>query len=133
LGGVTPFTWLWSNGGSTDSVITGLCAGNYCVTVTDFSGCKDSVCVIISDINLVIDSIVGDNASCLGVSNGSATVYHSGGFNPVSFLWTGGQTTQTAINLSAGTYYVTVTEANGCTQILLPALVIVMAGVMLML
>ncbi|MAR39731.1 MAG: hypothetical protein CMD22_03450 [Flavobacteriales bacterium] len=34
---------------------------------------------------------------------------------PVTYLWSDGQTTQTATNLSAGTYTMTITDANGCT------------------
>jgi len=34
---------------------------------------------------------------------------------PVNYLWSDGQTTQTATNLSAGTYTVTITDANGCS------------------
>ena len=33
---------------------------------------------------------------------------------PVTYLWSNGQTSQTATNLSSGTYYVTITDANGC-------------------
>jgi hypothetical protein len=34
---------------------------------------------------------------------------------PVTYLWSDGQTTQTATNLSSGTYYITITDANGCS------------------
>ena len=34
---------------------------------------------------------------------------------PVTYLWSDGQTTQTATNLSAGTYYIIITDANGCS------------------
>ncbi|MDG2264398.1 MAG: hypothetical protein P8L19_05050, partial [Flavobacteriales bacterium] len=34
---------------------------------------------------------------------------------PVTYLWSDGQTTQTATNLLAGTYNVTISDANGCT------------------
>ena len=53
------------------------------------------------------------NPSCSGGNNGSATVDASGGNVPYTYLWTGGQTTQTAVNLTAGTYTATVTGAGG--------------------
>lgn len=53
------------------------------------------------------------NPSCNGGNNGSATVEATGGNTPYTYAWTGGQTTQTAINLVAGTYTVTVTGAGG--------------------
>ncbi|HLP94241.1 MAG TPA: choice-of-anchor V domain-containing protein [Saprospiraceae bacterium] len=53
------------------------------------------------------------NPTCNGSSNGNATVEATGGSTPYTYAWTGGQTTQTASNLAAGTYTVTVTGANG--------------------
>jgi hypothetical protein len=53
------------------------------------------------------------NPSCNGANNGSATVEATGGATPYTYLWTGGQTTQTATNLTAGTYTCTVTGAMG--------------------
>ncbi len=43
-GGHPPYTYLWSPGGQTTALITGLCAGNYCVNVTDSTGCSSMVC-----------------------------------------------------------------------------------------
>lgn len=54
-----------------------------------------------------------NNPLCNGDSNGSATVQADGGTPPYTYLWTGGQTTQTASNLSAGVYVVTVTASGG--------------------
>jgi len=54
-----------------------------------------------------------DNVSCFGGNNGSATVSVSGGLMPYSFLWNNGQTAQTANNLAAGNYSVTVTGSQG--------------------
>ena len=54
------------------------------------------------------------NVSCNGATNGTATVIVSGGTTPYTYVWNNGQTTATATNLAAGTYEVTVTDANGC-------------------
>jgi len=54
-----------------------------------------------------------ENPTCNGLSDGSATVEAEGGNPPYTYLWTGGQTTQTAVNLPAGTYTVTVTATGG--------------------
>ncbi len=53
-----------------------------------------------------------NNVSCNGGSNGSATVTASGGTLPYTYLWGNAQTTQTIFGLSAGTYTVTVTDAD---------------------
>jgi len=55
--------------------------------------------------------------SCFGSANGTATAIPSSvnDFEPWTYLWNNGQTNQTAINLSAGTYFVTVTDDALCT------------------
>jgi hypothetical protein len=53
------------------------------------------------------------NPTCNGGNNGSATVEASGGNPPYAYVWNNGQTTQTAVNLAAGTYTVTVTAVGG--------------------
>jgi hypothetical protein len=53
------------------------------------------------------------NVSCNGGNNGSATVSASGGIPPYTYLWSNGQTGETAANLIAGNYIVTVTGASG--------------------
>ncbi|NND08799.1 MAG: T9SS type A sorting domain-containing protein [Saprospiraceae bacterium] len=55
------------------------------------------------------------DADCNAQSTGSATVNVSGGTPGYSYEWSNGQTTQTASNLTAGNYLVTVTDAEGCT------------------
>ncbi|OFX41966.1 MAG: hypothetical protein A2X08_12575, partial [Bacteroidetes bacterium GWA2_32_17] len=117
VGGTPPFTYIWSNAGSTDSTNSNLCSGTYCVTVTDSIGCSATTCVTITDVNLNIDSISKVDASCNGVCNGSATVNISGSYTSITYLWSNDSTTQTINNLCAGQYFVTVSEINGCTTI----------------
>jgi hypothetical protein len=63
-------------------------------------------------------SASGTNVSKIGASDGKANVIiASGGTSPFSFKWSNGETTQQATTLKAGTSYVTVTDANGCTGI----------------
>jgi SprB repeat/HYR domain/Secretion system C-terminal sorting domain len=58
-------------------------------------------------------------ASCTGTCDGSATLTGTG--NPISVIWNNGQTGLTAVNLCAGNYFATVTDASGCTQTYLAA------------
>ena len=62
-----------------------------------------------------MDSINIQNPSACGNNDGEATIYVSGGTPPYSYQWSNGSTSQTATSLSAGTYTVTVTDANGCS------------------
>ena len=114
-GGTAPYYYLWNNG-STNSNITGLSAGNYSVTVTDVNGCIGTASVIITQPPpFLFYTINHSDVSCLGGSNGTASVSALGGTPGLTYNWSNGQNTQTATGLSAGTYTVTVTDANGCT------------------
>lgn len=115
-GGLPPYSYLWSNG-STLNAVAGLCAGTYTVTVTDANGCSYQETVIIAEPSPLALSTTFISATCNGGCDGSATVNVSGGTLPYTYLWNNGATTQTAVNLCAGTYSITVTDANGCSSI----------------
>jgi len=72
----------------------------------------------ISPSCILSSSIVGIDATCFGVNNGSAVVTPIGGVAPYTYVWSNGGTTSTATNLSAGQYTVTVIDAFGCSQVL---------------
>jgi len=121
-GGVAGYDYVWTNGNSPNSnVNTGFCPGLQSVTVTDSHGCTAAITQdLFNQASPVIDSIIPGNPSCFGLSNGNATVYASGIFDPITFdyLWdaaANGQNTQTANALGDGLYCVTVTDPNGCT------------------
>ncbi|MCB0398000.1 MAG: SprB repeat-containing protein, partial [Flavobacteriales bacterium] len=105
----------WSNGASTQD-IGNLTAGNYCVTVTDANTCTATMCVTISEPPALNLSTTVVNVTCYDGANGSIDLTVSGGTTPYSYLWSNGNTAQDNVNLEAGTYTVTVTDANGCTK-----------------
>ncbi|MBN4052355.1 PKD domain-containing protein, partial [Sphingobacteriaceae bacterium AH-315-L07] len=113
-GGLAPYTYNWSSSQSTQT-INGLVAGTYTVTVTDSAGCQawDQV-VVLTDPSQVTASIVGTNASCNSVCNGTADLTPSNGTTPYTYLWSNSATTQNIATLCQGTFTVTVTDANGC-------------------
>jgi len=63
---------------------------------------------------LVVDTTFQDSVSCNGLFDGSASVLGAGGNGIYTYLWSDGQTTSTASNLTAGTYNVTITDQKGC-------------------
>lgn len=106
------------DGGATfgpNNVFTGLAAGNYLAVLQHSTGCFDTVAVSIANISgVVIDSITFTPESCPGASDATATVYASGGSLPYNYSW---GVSQTNTGLTAGTYPITVTDANGCTAV----------------
>ena len=119
-GGIEPYAYLWSNG-STDETVTGLIAGLYDVTVYDANGCFATSSTVVTEpllaLTAEIDPLNVINPDCEGETTGSAEVSVFGGTGPYTYLWSDGQTSELAENLTAGTYLVTVTDDNGCTVV----------------
>jgi gliding motility-associated-like protein len=123
MSGATPaFTYSWSNG-QTAATATGLGSGSYTVTVTDGNGCISTATVVITEPTLLSNTFTNVNVTCFGGNNGSSTINAAGGTPPYTYLWMpGGQTTPTAVNLTAGTYTCTFTDANGCNKVVSTAI-----------
>ncbi len=119
-GGFSPYTFSWTPSVSTTAVATGLSAGTYDVLVTDDHGCVDTSTVLLPD-EATGDVMVADlnPVSCPDGEDGSITVAVMGGTAPFEYLWScSASVTNTASGLSAGTYWVQVTDANGCIDTL---------------
>ncbi len=115
-GGVSPYTYLWSNAATTPSII-GVTAGTYTVTVTDNNGGTASVSGTITQAtSLVASAVVDSNVSVNGLSDGGATASAAGGTSPFTYLWSNGASTASITGVVAGTYSVTVADNNGCTD-----------------
>lgn len=113
------YTYSWSNGstviGTTNSVtVSPTVTTTYVITSSVVGGCvsRDTVTVL---VNSVGDSIVATQAGC-NVSDATATAVPVGGNPPFTYLWSNGQTTQTAIGLAPGTYTCTITDSYGCSS-----------------
>jgi large repetitive protein len=116
-GGTPPYSIQWPTGGTANTEIN-LPPGLYCVTVTDANNCFDTICVTVGNTPGVTASIASSsNVTCFSACNGSATVTEAGGTAPYSYAWApSGGNAQTASGLCAGTYTVTVTDANNCSD-----------------
>lgn len=115
-GGTGPYTYLWSTGGTSET-ISGLTTGNYSITITDSKGCTKTEDYIITEPDVLLASNSAQtDVSFYGGNDGTATVGVTGGTAPYTYSWNpSGGTSQTATGLIAGTYTVTVTDKNGCT------------------
>jgi uncharacterized protein (DUF2141 family) len=117
------FAYLWTTPDghivAGDTTLTPLVdsAGSYILLITNaVSGCTatDTVVVIQSaPVEVAITEAIP--VTCFGQQNGSATAAASGGVGPFLFAWSNGDTTATTQNLSAGTYFVTTTDSEGCS------------------
>ncbi len=112
-GGVSPYSYSWSNGATASSITAG--QGNYCLTVTDLIGCTASACVNVTAPAALNIAMSSTDVTVNGGNNGTATASVSGGTSPYTYLWSNGQTTQTATQLVYGIYSVVVTDTKGCT------------------
>jgi len=118
-GGNAPFTYMWSSGGS-EQTETDLPVGTYTVTVTDVNDCDVVDEVTITEptaLVLALDNVV--NTACAGLPEGSITVTAAGGTGSLQVNWSNNQTGLTIVNLVAGSYTATLTDANGCSTTLL--------------
>ena len=115
-GGNGSYVYRWSNS-ATQSSLSSLSQGNYCVTVNDSKGCQTQFCTpIINPSALKIDSFKVKSITCFGRRNGQAIVFASGGSGKYTYLWNDSlaQNGQTATLLRAGTVSVTVRDSNNC-------------------
>ncbi|HWB62355.1 MAG TPA: T9SS type A sorting domain-containing protein, partial [Chitinophagales bacterium] len=117
-GGAGSFTYLWSNG-QTTSGLTNVAAGSYDETITDASGCQQTATFAVTEPAVLAASVTSStDVGCNGQSTGGITVSVSGGTSPYTPNWSNGANTDTLSQLSAGTYTLTVTDANGCSTTL---------------
>ena len=114
LGGTPPYSYLWSNGATTN-LNRGLSAGSYRVTITDDNGCTAVDGVTLTDPVALTASVDAVDVDCFGESTGSLTVSVSGGTPPYSYIWTNGSDSATTGLVGSGNYNVVITDFFGCT------------------
>ena len=118
IGGIVPYTIAWNTTQpQTRVTASNLPAGSYTVIVTDKNGCVHNQSVIINSPSpITIAKVSQQNVSCFGGNNGALTINPTGGTAPYSYNWNNNRIAgTTSINsLTAGTYTLELTDANGC-------------------
>lgn len=119
-GGVGPYTLVWTDTGGGAAVPATLAAGGYVLTVTDANGTVKVVTFIVTEPTALGLTVNVTNESAPAAADGVASAVVTGGTPIYTYVWNDnlgtpiGQTTQTATGLTAATYQVIVTDANGC-------------------
>ena len=132
-GGNVPYTYAWIDLsipdtiiGATDSIISGLCTGNYVGIVINNDTCISTTANILITEPPTFTATITDSVSvsCFGDSDGTLNVNIVNGVTPYDYSWSSGNTTTGSSSpsnidsgLAAGVYFITVTDSNGCITI----------------
>ncbi|MBU0489614.1 MAG: PKD domain-containing protein [Bacteroidetes bacterium] len=122
INGVAPFTYEWSDIGPGSDYRDNLAIGSYGVTVTDNDSCSAEIWVDVNEFDPcdAFDFYISMEAtSGSGMSDGSAWVNEwdiLNGTAPFTYLWSTAETLDSISGLTAGTYWCSITEDNGCSK-----------------
>jgi len=115
-GGVAPYSFNWSNGGS-GATISNLIAGGYIVTVTDDNGCTKMATYTVTQPAVIAINLVSlIHETCAGANDGGIIITTTGGVAPLFSEWSNGSVGNSITDLPPGMYTVTVTDNNNCTK-----------------
>ena len=120
-GGTGAYGYTWNaTPAQTDSLLNGVPAGTYVVTVTDSKGCTatdaGTLTVAPGNNNVVIAPPTITQITCNGANNGAITVSASGNSGVFTYSWNNGAYSGATIsNLPGGSYSVTADDGGGCT------------------
>ena len=116
-----PIEYAWvHNPNLTGPAATNLSAGHYTVLATDANGCTQKLEIDLPHVGGPNLTSLTTNTSGCTISDGTMNIMAEGGYPPYSFSWSHDNTLNapTATNLPVGFYTVTVTDANGCSNVI---------------
>lgn len=110
-------TYSWSSGDATSSITV---SPNVTTTYTvkgTLGNCTSETTSTVTVIPPIVPTVNATHVKCEGGNDGSATVILTGGKPDFSYSWNTNpvQTRATAVNLTKGTYVVSITDAAGCS------------------
>lgn len=114
-GGTYPYTYLWSNSESAEDQVF-MYPDTYVVTVTDNNSCVKLDSVEIYEPAPLSTSYTMQNVTCFAGNDAFIDLSITGGSNPISYLWSTGAISEDLDSLTAGLYWVIVTDVNGCQE-----------------
>jgi hypothetical protein len=111
--GQEPYQVNTSNGQS-EFFFGDLTSGTYTYQITDAHGCIVTTTATVNNGTPAIENFYTNNVSCNGGTNGSVSLVVNNGNPSYTYNWSNGATTESLTELTAGTYTVEITDANGC-------------------
>ena len=114
-GAAMPVVYAWSNGQSTPTV-SGLAPGTFTVLITDASNCPAELSISITQPAPLLANATATGQTGVGQNDGTASAQATGGTASYTYEWSNMATTPSISGLAPGTYTVTATDANGCTN-----------------
>ncbi len=120
-GGIAPYTYSTPSGTLGGCGVTGLSAGNYCITVTDDQACVAVQCTTLSNPSCTGFSVISaskTDVNCNGNSDGTISVSTGGGTPPYEYSINNGTSYQSGNvfqSLQTGSYTLRIRDASGCT------------------
>ncbi len=118
-GGVPPYTIAWTRDGvpfgTSTQTLTGLAPGTYVANINDVNGCTrtSTSAVVLAATPISITPAI-THVNCNGQRTGAINITPVSGNMPFTYQWSNGQTTQNLLNVAAGDYTLTVTDATNC-------------------
>ncbi|HTB06263.1 MAG TPA: PKD domain-containing protein [Bacteroidia bacterium] len=115
IGGTPTYTYAWTPNVSSGNIANNLTAGTYSIAVTDANNCTTTTAINITQPTALAATISGTNVSCNGGNNGSIILNTTGGTPLYTYTWVPNVSiSNTANNLTAGSYNITIKDGNGC-------------------
>jgi gliding motility-associated-like protein len=112
-GGTTPYTFLWSDGSSTD-MLTELDSGYYSVTITDANNCLWSDAALMNNIPLLNAELTNDSLTCDTTDFATIQALVLEGTAPYTYSWSTNESTDNIQVYTPGNYSVNIVDQNGC-------------------
>jgi SprB repeat/HYR domain len=117
-GGTPPYQYVWNTGATETDTLSGLAAGLYTVTVADANSCSVVQTMVVNPADCsLFNALTIARPTCFDFADGMVTATPETGIAPFQYQWSSGAVTDTVGNLMAGTYAVTLQDAQGCATI----------------